>query len=229
MDVIAEISIRLGAAWLVGALIGIDRSYHDKPAGFRTYSLVALASAMLMSAMSFQHEWLIQEPAGQFTSDPMRVAQGILTGLGFLGAGTIFRERLAIRGLTTASSMWIAATLGILFGAGFYYPAIIGSVVTIVTLAALRGLERRLPSLEHALCEIRFPKSDNMGEDDLRALMRGHDIGVNDISYRLNDDGTGFEYHMLLTTANSTNFRHLSEQLCTVSNVRGFRISPTDD
>jgi putative Mg2+ transporter-C (MgtC) family protein len=224
-----EIALRLTAAWIAGAGIGLDRSYHDKPAGFRTYSLVALASALLMSTTAFQHGWLRQEPTGQFTSDPMRIAQGILTGIGFLGAGTIFRERQAMRGLTTAASIWMAATLGILYGAGFYVAALAGTIGTFVTLIALRGLESRLPSWRHALCEVQFAKEKALSEDDLRTLLHYQEMGCTEMGYRLSENGTALEYRLTLRTRDKTNFGKLARTLVAIPDVIGFRISPTDD
>ena len=84
---------RLTGALVIGAMIGFERSFHGRPAGFRTHALVCLASALLMLVT--------------IRADPTRMAQGIMTGIGFLGAGVIFKEGLTVRGLTTAASIWI--------------------------------------------------------------------------------------------------------------------------
>jgi putative Mg2+ transporter-C (MgtC) family protein len=226
-----EVAVRASAAWITGAAIGLDRSYHDKPAGFRTYALVSLASSLLIMTMAYQDHWLTQLPAGTFQSDPMRIAQGILTGIGFLGAGTIFRERQAMRGLTTAASIWVAATLGILYGAGFYEAALIGTAIALATLILLRGLETRLPSFAHALHELHFTKDAAPAIGEVEAFLGRHGIEAGEISFHLRggEADAAFEYHMTLRTKDPANFARLAETLRAAPNVKAFRISPTDD
>src|SRR5690554_3677515 len=123
------------SAMIAGGVIGLERSYHGRPAGFRTHTLVCLASSLLMLVTIYQWEWLPGVPLETVRTDPTRMAQGIMTGIGFLGAGVIFKEGLSVRGLTTAASIWITAAIGILFGVGFYFPAIAATVITLGTLS----------------------------------------------------------------------------------------------
>src|SRR5215467_6733307 len=119
------IALRVLMAIVLGGLIGMERTLHGRPAGFRTHALVCLASALLMMAAVYQGRWMTTADAiGTITSDPTRTAQGIMTGIGFLGAGVIFKEGLTVRGLTTAASVWVTAAIGILIGIGFYFPAV---------------------------------------------------------------------------------------------------------
>jgi putative Mg2+ transporter-C (MgtC) family protein len=226
---VATIVIRIGAAWLAGSLIGIERSYREKPAGFRTHSLVCLASALLMTVTTHQWQWIGNVPLETLRADPQRIAQGIMTGIGFLGAGAIFRERLIVRGLTTAASVWMTAALGILYGVGFYAPAILGTVLTLVTLIGLRVLEHRLPMQMHALHELRFAKDQVMHEDDVRALLAHHAFEVVNMSYRQTDAGRRFEYRMIIHTRETENLARLARTLSALPNVREFRISPAED
>ena len=106
---------------LIGALIGLERSFHGRPAGFRTHALVCVASALLMLVTVYQNEWMTQVTIDAIRTDPTRMAQGIMTGIGFLGAGVIFKEGLTVRGLTTAASIWMTAAIGILVGIGFWF------------------------------------------------------------------------------------------------------------
>src|SRR5438552_18058326 len=140
------ILVRVVAALVVGALIGFERTFHGRPAGFRTHALVCVASALLMIVTVYQNHWMTEMPADAIRTDPTRMAQGIMTGIGFLGAGVIFKEGLTVRGLTTAASIWVTAAIGILVGVGFYLPAIVGAVVTLAVLAVFRLIEQRLPS-----------------------------------------------------------------------------------
>ena len=115
-------SARIFGALLIGAVIGLERSFHGRPAGFRTHALVCVASSLLMLVTVYQNEWMTQVAIDAIRTDPTRMAQGIMTGIGFLGAGVIFKEGLTVRGLTTAASIWMTASIGILVGIGFWYP-----------------------------------------------------------------------------------------------------------
>jgi len=132
------ILIHLSAALGAGALIGLERSYHGRPAGFRTHALVCLASSLLMLVTLYQWKWLPGVPMDTVRTDPTRMAQGIMTGIGFLGAGVIFKEGVTVRGLTTAASIWTTAAIGILIGVGFFTPAVLATVFTLGTLSVFR-------------------------------------------------------------------------------------------
>src|SRR5438128_12573887 len=143
------ITVRVLAAVLVGASIGFERTFHGRPAGFRTHALVCLASSLLMLVTVYPNWWMAVTPTDAFRTDPTRMAQGIMTGIGFLGAGVIFKEGLTVRGLTTAASIWITAAIGILAGVGFYFPVVVVTVLTIGTLSMFRWIEARMPQLAY--------------------------------------------------------------------------------
>jgi putative Mg2+ transporter-C (MgtC) family protein len=111
-----EIAVRLILSLVIGGLIGFERSFHGRPAGFRTHTLVCLSTSLLMLVTVFETYWFPRISEGRVSLDPTRMAQGIMTGIGFLGAGTIIKEGLSVRGLTTAASIWITAAIGILVG-----------------------------------------------------------------------------------------------------------------
>ena len=140
------ILVRVLTAVVVGALIGFERTFHGRPAGFRTHALVCVASSLLMLVTVYQNQWMTIVPLDAIRTDPTRMAQGIMTGIGFLGAGVIFKEGLTVRGLTTAASIWVTAAIGILLGIGFYFAATLGAAATLAILAAFRFIELRLPS-----------------------------------------------------------------------------------
>ena len=225
------IAIRLGSALAAGSLIGLERTYHGRPAGFRTHALVCLASALLMLVTVYQWQWLGGAASHEetFRTDPTRMAQGIMTGIGFLGAGVIFKEGLTVRGLTTAASIWITAALGILYGIGFYYPAIAGTIATIGVLGAFRWVESRLPSHHFAHQFLRFPKNKVMPEAELRQLMHDHGFTISHMSYRQNDKGAVFEYRMVIGTVDQQNLARLATTLHKTKDILEFRISPTGD
>src|SRR6187397_3236017 len=153
---IVVMSIRVLGAVLIGALIGLERSFRGRPAGFRTHALVCAASSLLMLVTVYQNEWMTQVSMEAIRTDPTRMAQGIMTGIGFLGAGVIFKEGLTVRGLTTAASIWVTAAIGILVGIGFYLPALVGTVATILVLSFFRVIEQRLPSEYYAHHSLKF-------------------------------------------------------------------------
>ena len=128
---------RVLLALVLGGLIGMERTIHGRAAGFRTHALVCLASALLMMAAVYQGRWMSTNVIGTITIDPTRTAQGIMTGIGFLGAGVIFKEGLTVRGLTTAASIWITAAIGIQVGIGFYFVAVLGAAAALAVLDSI--------------------------------------------------------------------------------------------
>ena len=213
-------------ALVAGGIIGLERSFHGRPAGFRTHALVCLASSLLMLLTFYQAKWLTGLPLEAVRTDPARMAQGIMTGIGFLGAGVIFKEGLSIRGLTTAASIWITAAIGILIGVGFYFPAIVASVLTLGTLSLFRLIESRMPSESYAHHYIRFDRGNVMPEGEVRKLLAAQGFAIANMSYRVTDGGS-FEYRMVIRTSDPANSARLATILRDMEAVREFRISPT--
>lgn len=139
---LVEICIRLGSALAIGALIGLERSYRGRPAGFRTHALVCLASSLLMLVTVYESQWFTPTGTSRVVVDPTRMAQGIMTGIGFLGAGAIIRQGLSVRGLTTAAGLWVVAAIGMAVGAGYYSAALIATAIVLVGLGPFRWVER---------------------------------------------------------------------------------------
>jgi len=129
---------------LLGGVIGFEREARNKPAGLRTHMMVAAGTTAFTLASIYGFSMV----SGQITRDPARVAAQIVSGIGFLGAGTIFRSGSSIRGLTTASTIWLVASIGMLVGVGMYWLAIFTTVISTVVLsfmpAPIYKLERRL-------------------------------------------------------------------------------------
>ena len=157
-----QIIIHLISALIAGGIIGLERSFHGRPAGFRTHTLVCLASSLLMLVTMYQSRWIPGIPLETIRTDPTRMAQGIMTGIGFLGAGVIFKEGLSVRGLTTAASIWMTAAIGILMGIGFYMPAILATALTLATLSIFRWIEARMPAHFYAHHSVRFDRDNVM-------------------------------------------------------------------
>ena len=223
-----ELSIiaRVLAAVLIGALIGFERSFHGRPAGFRTHALVCVASTLLMFVTVYQQEWMTAIPLDAIRTDPTRMAQGIMPGIGFLGAGVIFREGLTVRGLTTAASIWVTAAIGILVGIGFYFAAIVGAMATLAILSAFRLVEMRLPSEFYTHHTVRFARDHAVTEDDVRELVGKHGFSIANLSYRMSDEGKTFEYRMVIRSRNRRNAEALANYLKQRPEVLEFRIAP---
>jgi putative Mg2+ transporter-C (MgtC) family protein len=220
---------RVAGALVIGALIGFERTFHGRPAGFRTHALVCIASAILMIVTVYQEQWMTQVTHDAIRTDPTRMAQGIMTGIGFLGAGVIFKEGLTVRGLTTAASIWVTAAIGILVGIGFWFAAIIGAGATLVVLAIFRFIEARLPSEFYAHHMLRFLRERVMAEDELRELIGRHGFSIANLSSRLIEGGQQFEYRMTIKSRDRQNAERLAAHLRDLPEVVEFRISPTGD
>ena len=146
-----HIVLRLACAMVVGIVIGLEREYTHRPAGLRTHILVTLGACVvsILGEMLFLHYAQLGA-----TPDPARLSAQVITGVGFLGAGTIMKEGVNVKGLTTAASVWAVACLGIAAGFGFYTVALAGMLFTLVTLTIFEGLQRKL--MHHHSVEDRF-------------------------------------------------------------------------
>jgi len=220
---------RIAGALAIGALIGLERSFHGRPAGFRTHALVCVASALLMLVTVYQNEWMTQVAPEAIRTDPTRMAQGIMTGIGFLGAGVIFKEGLTVRGLTTAASIWTTSAIGILVGIGFWMPALIGTFATLAVLSVFRVIENALPMEFYAQHHLRFRREAVLTEGEVRRLAGSHGFSVANLSSRLVDEGRFFEYRMVIRSRGRDNAQALAEHLLKLPEVIEFRISPTGD
>jgi putative Mg2+ transporter-C (MgtC) family protein len=221
--------VRVFGALLIGGLIGFERTFHGRPAGFRTHSLVCMASALLMLVTVYQSQWMTETPIDAIRTDPTRMAQGIMTGIGFLGAGVIFKEGLTVRGLTTAASIWITAAIGILVGIGFYFAAVVGTFATLAVLAVFRWIEQMLPAEFYAHHMLRFDRENVIAEPEVRGLLHKHGFSVANLSSRLTEGGKQFEYRMVIRSKDRKNGETLAEHLRHLPEVLEFRISPTGD
>jgi putative Mg2+ transporter-C (MgtC) family protein len=147
VEVNLMVFLNLAGALALGLLVGYERSYHGRAAGMRTYGIVCMASAALTVFAGYPEFWWGGN-SGRIPElvDPTRVVQGIVTGVGFLGAGVIMREGLNISGLTTAASIWASSAIGVLVGVGFYAAAILLTLLSVILMMWGPKLEVRLPS-----------------------------------------------------------------------------------
>lgn len=165
------ILLNMLGALALGLLVGYERSYHGRAAGMRTYGLVCMASAALTVVVGYPSFWfgggVMHGPI-----DPTRAIQGIVSGIGFLGAGVIMREGFNISGLTTAASLWASSVIGILVGLGFYLSAMGLSVLCAGVMMYLTKVEAWLPSRHAVAITMRFKQGFIPEETVLREMAR---------------------------------------------------------
>lgn len=170
--------LNLIGALLLGLVVGYERTFHGRAAGMRTYALVCVASAAATVIVGYPAYWYGGHAPNVTSADPTRVIQGILTGVGFLGAGVIMKEGLNISGLSTAASIWVSSVIGVLTGVGFYGAAISLTFLAVVCMMWVSKLEAWLP-VHHAvsIC-MKFKSEFVPRKDTLSEAMKelGYDI-----------------------------------------------------
>ena len=179
--------LRLLLAILLGGAIGLERESRGRPAGLRTHILVCLGATIIMIASTRMGE-LTQalSPASRIQVDPGRIAAGIVTGIGFLGAGAIIRIGDLVRGLTTAGCIWFVAALGITIGQGLYALAIVSTVLALTVLLALTQVERRIqPVVYRSIMVTAVLRKAEAIEERCRAILAERLVRVQDVLSRL--------------------------------------------
>jgi putative Mg2+ transporter-C (MgtC) family protein len=180
---IFEIALQLGVSVLLGSIIGVEREYRSKAAGFRTIALITLGSC-LFTVLSYK--------MGTANSHD-RIAANIITGIGFIGAGVIFKDGFSVSGLTTASSIWVAAAIGMTVGMGEYFIAVTASVLAIVVLALFETIQDKIESI-HQVRTLRI------------VLFPDYAKGKSLVEARLKELGLGFKIKKLLKGQDEISF-----------------------
>lgn len=225
-----DFALPLLAAGLAGGLIGFEREWRGRAAGFRTHILVCLASALLMEAAVSQGAWRFEALAGtQIVSDPTRMAHGVLTGIGFLCAGVIFRAGFSIHGLTTAASLWITAAIGLLFGAGLFELATTGTLLTVAVLLILRLVSGRLPQKSVIDAEVIWRRDATQAEAEVEAAVAALDRHPRADRFELIDGGDSIRRTFRLKVDDSATLKTFATRLRTIEGLTGYRLDPRDD
>lgn len=217
---------RLGVALALGGAIGLERSYNGRAAGFRTHTLVCLSSSLLMLISVYEALWFTASSGTRLSLDPTRVAQGIMTGIGFVGAGTIVKDGLTVRGLTTAASIWVTAAIGILVGIGFETAAIAGTGLTLGVLSVFRWIERKVPYKTYAILEIQFA-GPPIVESSLRETVQRHGFQISNISYLVTTETS--EYRLTLVYPKGKHKRDLLKALYQLDGVGRISLVPSSN
>lgn len=223
-------ALPLLAAVLAGGMIGFEREWRGRAAGFRTHILVCLASALLMEAAVSQGAWRFAPLAGtEIVSDPTRMAHGVLTGIGFLCAGVIFRAGFSIHGLTTAASLWVTSAIGLLFGAGLYGLGGVGTALTVVILMLLRLVSLRLPQKVVVDAEVVWRREAIGAEDRIEAALAGLDRARRADRFELVDGGEALRRSFRLKVEGEPELKTLAARLRSIEGVSGYTLDPRDD
>jgi putative Mg2+ transporter-C (MgtC) family protein len=217
------ILIRLLLAVLAGGLIGLERSFHGRAAGFRTHALVCTASALLLLLTDSE----IADATEFVRMDPLRTLQGIMTGIGFLGAGVILKEGASIKGLTTAASIWITAAIGIAIGSGSIILAFLGTVLTLVTLVFFRWFENIFPSHKWAMLTVRFPRESRFREEALMNTIRENGVRALESGYHLEERGNVLVCQMNVQKGGKGDYYKLAEALRSINGILDFNLTIT--
>jgi putative Mg2+ transporter-C (MgtC) family protein len=191
-----DVSVRLLAAALFGALIGLEREVHGHPAGMRTHMLVSLGSCIftVLSIYGFPQQ------AGEGATDPSRISAQIVTGIGFLGAGAIVKFGPNVRGLTTAASLWVVASVGLAAGAGAYFVAAAGSAIAMLALWPLHQLVGRLELAggRHVRVRLMLKKLDTVAS--VSQVLLSHRVEIVSIQTEKTKDGRHMDMELRLPT-----------------------------
>jgi len=213
---------------IAGALVGAEREVQGKPAGLRTHTLVCFASALMTLIAMRMGDWELILPAGgQIITDMSRMPHAILTGIGFLCAGVIFREGASVHGLTTAASLWLIAALGITFGAGLLELATLGTIIALVVLALMRAASSLAP-LEPEI-RVMITATKELGTEDVTRILRQHDAQPGNMALSYDAEGglNTFTFHAAVRKE-GIDTEALVRALSSFHGVRSVSIAPLD-
>ena len=221
---LARVAINLGCALVAGALIGAERSYNGRAAGFRTNIVVALAAAGAIT-MALQPQFVAAAARAGYVNPIPQIAQGVMTGVGFLGGGVIFKEGVSVQGLTTAACIWAVAAVGLLFGVGMYAPGALLTFLILATLIGLRTVEGILPHKVYALATFTFEAAHAPDEQTLETILGLHEVQLYDVSYASRAGGKLFEFSANLVTNSESGLQRLALRLKETSGLVEFSLA----
>jgi putative Mg2+ transporter-C (MgtC) family protein len=224
-----DYAVPLATATLAGGLIGLEREWRGHPAGLRTHLLVCLASTLLMLAAAHQLTWAGSFPAEVVRIDPVRMAHGVLTGVGFLCGGVIFRQGLSVHGLTTAASLWITSALGVLYGVGLYGLAAAGTIIVLVALTGLRWVDQQLPRERVMEITVGYTRDGAPPADAFRQLLTELGLKPGKLGHRLCDEGRTIDLMARMRLRGGVRGRDIADRLLADPRVIRFEVLPDHD
>lgn len=223
-----EAGLRLLAATLAGGIIGAERAYNGRAAGFRTHILVCVASALLMLLMQYQWLAIPDDRLATIRVDPTRMAQGIMTGIGFLGAGVILHDRQTVRGLTTAASIWVTAAIGIILGSGFFAIGTFAGALVLGTLSLFRWVESHIPSRHYARLVIKAELGVSDFYQKTKELLQDEGLKMDNYAFAVSKSRQHQEIQTTISSFNPKRFNALQRRLLESDFLVSFRLRSGD-
>lgn len=213
----SSVLLRLILAVLLGGVIGMEREMHGRPAGFRTHIVVCLGATMLMVASEYYRNYVDLETV----FDPNRMAAGIITGIGFLGAGAIMREENMVRGLTTAGCIWFVAGLGIVIGKGFFPLALWGTLLVFIMLVFFRYVENWMSVENYGELSIRMNlESYESIKDRCVEIIRDNGFLIQETRYRIDRVNQEVQLNYVLTYRKGESQENLMMEISRLEGIR---------
>ncbi|HZK42792.1 MAG TPA: MgtC/SapB family protein [Syntrophomonadaceae bacterium] len=211
-----EILFKLILACILGGLIGLERESLNRPAGLRTYTLVCVGSALAMIVsldMYFKYYQTVN-------ADPGRIAAQVISGIGFLGAGTIMREGATVRGLTTAAGLWVVACIGLAVGAGLYFPAIGTTIIILFILVYFVKLEQRFTGMREYKGLLLIVEDAPGKIGIIGSLLGDMGISIKNIQMSRLEDEEYLEIEILLQLLPTVSIGQVIKELSSVTGVK---------
>lgn len=221
--------LTLAGALVLGLAVGYERTFHGRAIGMRTYGLVCMASAALTTFVGYPALWYGGLHSGAPANvDPTRVVQGIVTGVGFLGAGVIMKDGLNIRGLTTAASIWSASVIGVLVGVGFYAAAILLAGLSILCMLWVHRIEAWLPAHQALSVTVQFKAGAAPHEHEFREVVSRYGYEMAEGSLAIHAARGVAEWHFIATAHDKrrrTSMTELARVMDGNERVESFQLS----
>lgn len=228
MSASIAVSTNLILALFLGLIVGYERAYRGRAAGMRTYGLVCMASAALTAVSGYSSLWFGGQIIDIGPIDPTRIVQGIVTGIGFLGAGIIMKDGMSISGLTTAASIWAASAIGVLIGLGFHTAAISLALISTVIMMIGAQLESWLPSKQAVSFTVRFKAGSFPCESDVCKIISAHGYEMAKGSISITSKDKHVEWHFVAISTNGKKgspLSHMSQTLLNLPDIEDFQLS----
>jgi putative Mg2+ transporter-C (MgtC) family protein len=215
-----DLLIKLFFAAVAGGLVGLERERHGRPAGLRTNILVSLgACAMMIISEAFYLKYGMLDVESAVRFDPSRVAAQIVTGIGFLGAGVILKEGISVRGLTTAASLWVVASLGMAFGMGHFTLGAITTALVLASLVFLKKLDPLMRKDRYLTLTVNAKRRMEL-QDELQQICDQQNLQVSDISSNVDLVNDEIFFQMVITQQRQRVGRELTRAILQLDGIK---------
>jgi putative Mg2+ transporter-C (MgtC) family protein len=210
-----DLALRIVLSGILGAVIGYERQARHKAAGLRTHMLVSMGSCLIM-ILSYKIYYMVE---GHTNADPARLAAQVVSGIGFLGAGSIMKDGLNVRGLTTAASLWVVSAVGLTVGAGFYEGAIFVTVMILVVLGILTKIEYRTYDSSTFLLIVEGDENEELLGQICKTLAE-HNVAILDVKL---ESKSPFAASFLIKSSKEFKNQQIIAQILTIQGIRAAR------